>query len=560
MLAATAALTVLAAGTASATPTVTGVAPTVTGAAEAPSAPFAPSVVSATPGDLQIDQPKLTVPANSTAMPIRLSCKAKRPCIADIRLDVRTAPGSILRVWVGAGTKGKLYRVDLTKAQREVTDFGRRDNGWARITEHSPTKRSVRKERITVARSSVNSMAYTDRNWTPTRHDTCPASLHRTYSVIGPDGKRYPTWHPATVTDPATGKECTFGHEHGDDPRSSDIYAWAAERLGSADGGGRQQGIPFGYVSEASAEDEHHGGHVMRHEDNVGHKVFVADDVKIIGSSPRRQLTTTVGGKEVPLTCDYLIKAHQGSHSSDATKNNGHELTYAMRCNDGTDVLTSSFALYGNANEYHRGCDPSTVVQTSGSNLPDGIGGRRLIPDATCVEDYVLRDGQRSDIWGLYEVWESENEITTHDGKTLVAHDPWFAVRNPSRYADPASDSGASATLGTRWLTGVAGGTASGFPWSTIGEDDSREQSSPASPFDGAQRDFYLGRTEVANEGGPTVWYADPYGGHAGHSPFPGSVPQYVSSATTTTPEVERRQLGLADDFGPAGSGVHAPN
>src|SRR5262249_38291060 len=40
----------------------------------------------------------------------------------------------------------------------------------------------------------------------------CPASVHDKYSVIGPDGLPYRTWHP--IVDPETG--CNFAHEHGD--------------------------------------------------------------------------------------------------------------------------------------------------------------------------------------------------------------------------------------------------------------------------------------------------------------------------------------------------------
>jgi predicted small secreted protein len=53
--------------------------------------------------------------------------------------------------------------------------------------------------------------------WTPGTGDTCTREIHDRYSVVAPDGKRYNTWHPPV--DPGTG--CTFGHEHGRDPRSS---------------------------------------------------------------------------------------------------------------------------------------------------------------------------------------------------------------------------------------------------------------------------------------------------------------------------------------------------
>ena len=92
---------------------------------------------------------------------------------------------------------------------------------------------------------------------TPT---TTPArqAFHDTYFVIGPDGKKYPTWHPPTATDPATAASCSFGHEHGRDPRGSALwdslrnhYAFDANNNGTIDTSERDaSGVPFGYASE----------------------------------------------------------------------------------------------------------------------------------------------------------------------------------------------------------------------------------------------------------------------------------------------------------------------
>ena len=51
--------------------------------------------------------------------------------------------------------------------------------------------------------------------WVPGSGDSCPVEVHNRYSTVGPDRKLYPTWHPPV--DPTTG--CSFGHEHGRDPR-----------------------------------------------------------------------------------------------------------------------------------------------------------------------------------------------------------------------------------------------------------------------------------------------------------------------------------------------------
>ncbi len=62
----------------------------------------------------------------------------------------------------------------------------------------------------------------------------CSSAVHDRYVTKGPDGKSYPTWHPAV--DPVTG--CMFGHEHGADPRlsladsSMPAFGYAAAQMG----------------------------------------------------------------------------------------------------------------------------------------------------------------------------------------------------------------------------------------------------------------------------------------------------------------------------------------
>ena len=35
--------------------------------------------------------------------------------------------------------------------------------------------------------------------WTPGPRDDCTAEIHNSYSVVGPDHKLYPTWHPPSI-------------------------------------------------------------------------------------------------------------------------------------------------------------------------------------------------------------------------------------------------------------------------------------------------------------------------------------------------------------------------
>ncbi len=51
---------------------------------------------------------------------------------------------------------------------------------------------------------------------------TCSAAVHDRYVATGPDGVRYRTWHPQVV-DNGVGGTCTFAHEHGADPATSQL-------------------------------------------------------------------------------------------------------------------------------------------------------------------------------------------------------------------------------------------------------------------------------------------------------------------------------------------------
>jgi hypothetical protein len=83
------------------------------------------------------------------------------------------------------------------------------------------------------------------------RWQVCPPQVHERYTVMGPDGEMYPTWHPPV--DLQAG--CYFDHEHGSDPRS---YL-----------GFLHSGLPpFGYPAAQAGFEEPH----------AGYKVFVTND------------------------------------------------------------------------------------------------------------------------------------------------------------------------------------------------------------------------------------------------------------------------------------------
>ena len=147
------------------------------------------------------------------------------------------------------------------------------------------------------------------------RPGECSPETHDRYWVRAQDGRVYRTWHPPETIDVLTNQPCHFGHEHGDDPRTSPLYQWAG-------------GVPFGYVNEIA-----HAYGVHRHEDHFGHKVVVQSDYEVaIGNPP--------GGDDKPFSaagfrCHWLSKVHQGTHSGDALSHNMHEYQNSIMCDDG---------------------------------------------------------------------------------------------------------------------------------------------------------------------------------------------------------------------------------
>ena len=372
--------------------------------------------------------------------------------------------------------------------------------------------------------------------WTPGHTDTCSPEVHDQYATAGPDGKKYPTWHPPV--DPASG--CTFGHEHGRDPRGSALYRTVGD-------------LPFGYANEQLdvAQME-----LQRHEDHVGHKVEWENDVliRLKGGA----------GSVVELRCDVLVKLHQGTHSKDAFTNNLHELIYHLRCSDRTELHITMMAAIGRPGEFVSSCGGTIHAGTATpANSPAG-GGHRRIPDASCLLPRMLvAEGQQSDFNALHESWETHNEIKTADGKRLAAFDPYFQVFRPSRYYD-ASVPGFVArpvalcalTDGTRRARGnECAGATNTVDGAILGIafDD------PLSRFNGVRRQVDINNNSINNAGGPTIWYTDPLGKNATTTPFPGSIRQMIASIDNNYGVgVDGPVIGGSRNYG--GTGVRAPN
>jgi hypothetical protein len=374
--------------------------------------------------------------------------------------------------------------------------------------------------------------------WVPGSTDTCTPEIHNRYSVVGPDGKRYNTWHPPV--DPATG--CSFGHEHGRDPRGSKLYS----KVGP---------IPFGLANEALETWDPQN---VRHEDHYGHKIDWENGMEFVRSDG-------VTGAIFSVKCDLLAKLHQGTHSKDAFTNNLHEIAYHILCTDGTEMHVTLMSAIGEPGGFTRTCDGQRVDvgPPVPANSPNG-GGQRIIPDITCVQQFMLNTGagQRADYdEALHESWQTSNSVRTDDGHRVASFDPYFQVFLPSRYYDPGLAGITGRPIaecdvmnpnrnmnGDLCAQSTSNGTLTGLAY-----DD------PRSRFNGVRRFIDINDNNLDNKDGPEVWYTDPFGRHAKKDPFPGSIRQWVAKVKNDYGfNVNGPAIGFDRNYGAAS--VHAPN
>jgi hypothetical protein len=375
--------------------------------------------------------------------------------------------------------------------------------------------------------------------WVPGTGDTCTPAVHDRFATIGPDGKLYPTWHPPV--DPETG--CTFGHEHGRDPRGSDLY----DDTGP---------IPFGYANEILDVWDPSG---MRHEDHVGHKIEWENDVEF-------QLEDGLTSHVLRISCDVMTKLHQCTHSKDAFTNNLHELVFQIRCTDGTELHFTQMTAIGTPGEFTISCDHGTQV-TAGVptplNSPNG-GGQRVIPDRNCINQFILQPpGTNSDFnTGIRESWQVSAGVKTEDGNHIAYIGPYYQVLFPSRFYEPTLanftgrlidvcyevEANGDVAQGGACDQSTANGTLQGLAF-----DDPRVM------FNGSRRFIDINSIHIDNDKGEEIWYTDPFGRNGRTTAFPGSIRQFVAKVNNDHGfDVHGPAIGQNRNYG--GNGVHAPN
>jgi hypothetical protein len=449
--------------------------------------------------------------------------------------------------------------------------------------------------------------------WTPSQWDTCTKAQHDAYAVIGPDGKKYPTWHPPV--DPVTG--CSFGHEHGRDPRGSELWRLGliqqffhhdANHNGVMDADeAASAGLPFGYAAERANDYLAARGIAShRHEDHVGHKVEYANGEP--DAATHQMNTDPAGGiwvgrladgvvkHDTGVRCFYLAKPHQGVSTADAFTNNLHEVFYFAVCQHANPDNDQRIALaqmvpFGRPGEFtkfaplchqsSRGdAAPQVVLGTDAVNqlYPSGPGAREIIT-RDCVEvGFLVPHGEWSG--NFYEAWPATLRVVDRAGHTRLSQvNLLFDVGDAARYFYPealkAQRGYRSAAAGLNrgfsmdlcYDTSVPGRLARGGACDAATDYGKRTDvtwDDPRSAFRGLHRGAYFSPAVLDNLGGPEVWHTDPFGGNGQSSPFPGSIRQLLTPARLNYSDligglpIDPRVVDRVHDDG--GRRVHAPN
>lgn len=445
--------------------------------------------------------------------------------------------------------------------------------------------------------NAVNSAAM--GKWTPnTKYDTCTKEIHDSYFVLGPDGKKYPTWHPPVHTNP-NGSKCTFGHEHGRNPAEFQYwdeirthFAYDADKNGQISASElATSGIPFGYVNEQI--DAYFAANTlpkefMRHEDHVGHKIDFANGEGDIGEGTDPFDTSKTGGVVVPvktasgspkwaqsgIRCYHFHKVHQGVSTPDALTNNLHEAIMYQKCTSTYQAFAPSTSLisgmiaFGAPGEFTKFCnnDRDDVIKlgttSANVNFPGTTSeGMRNIITRDCVEQTVLvPPGQFSSF--PYEIWAGGLRIRNSAGKVLATNSGSWEVLDAIRYYNPNSANKISytadwcyETLGNRK---ARGGTCDAM--TNYGSIQGITFDDPRSRYRGLHRGQYILPHFLDNVGGATIMYSDPFGGNAQATPFPGAVKQYIAPVRATTQGLNSDPRIMLRNFDNGGNTVHAPN
>lgn len=222
---------------------------------------------------------------------------------------------------------------------------------------------------------------------------TCSAQVHDRYVAIGPDGVRYRTWHPQVV-DNGAGGTCTFAHEHGADPATSQLA--------------NAEPILFDYVAHISEL----GGMPMP-EPHEGFKVQVAN----IGQVNDEGRVSRVSA---------ILLFHMGTGGVKRYLTSMHTLAVQAQMPDGSRVNVRGMADTAAA---------GSICARDGGDVPIG----RAVMTLPNVPE-TANNGQPCVVTSPYEIWQFSLAITRNiDGENaLLEFIASLAAFDPITTMDPS--------------------------------------------------------------------------------------------------------------------------
>lgn len=444
--------------------------------------------------------------------------------------------------------------------------------------------------------------------WTPVSGvDTCTQAQHDEHYVIGPDGRKYPSWHAPTRLN-TDGTTCNYGHEHGPDPRNFEPFYTEIRRhfAFDADGSGMIEqaeldtsGIPFGYVAEQL--DGFNAARGISTFDGQRHQAHTA--YKIVYGTRLRNRIVNGQAQAYDLVCNHLVAINQNTATADAFASNVHEAIVAIDCNAGSKateypvrLIVSGMMSFGNRNIFDASALSSTVVQPIPviqeplpRNSPVNTIGRRAIPGVVGGVNrmwdnaFVAVNATSNLENAIAERWVAEFALTNL-ATTYALVRPTVTALAPSRFHDPAavdllgrtidlcysglnaigqlvSSPALSATI-TRQVRGSSDCTAAGSPATAI--VNRVRFDSGSSPFRNCRREVSFGNVTVSNGGRATTQYSTPYGTETQASRTSTSnVKQYLAAVNTAqlvAGGVELEAVLFGREFDVCTSSVHVPN
>jgi hypothetical protein len=396
--------------------------------------------------------------------------------------------------------------------------------------------------------------------WTPVAGvDTCTQAEHDEHFVVGPDGKKYPTWHAPTRTR-SDSTVCSYGHDHGMDPRNffplidqiKAHFAYDDNQNGTLEQSELDvSGVPFGYVAEqldAYNTAVGTGTAGQRHQPHTAYKIVYAPGVR--DRNNNGVITTAFAN------CYHLVALNQDTYTADAFASNLHEAIVALDCTTASGtapypvrLIVSGMMSFGNRGAFDAAALSSTVAQpiaVSGAQpttQPAGATGVRRAIAANAAGANRLTDnafaaaGAASNLGAAFsERWTAEFALVNGNNAALATVRPTVTALSPSRYYEPSVAGFVGRTIDLCYAGLNAGGGFVNDPalaativrqvrgnndCNAAGAEATRTATplanrirfdSSTSPFRNCTREITFGNVNVDNSAGATTQYSTPFG------------------------------------------------